>query len=492
MKKRPSQNDGDAASRRKQRTPSAKGSADDFSALNSLIHDRAARWSKEARAIKFDIEFRAIEQERRRIAKELHDEILPLLSRLIRSIQANENPDLIDELHSTALAVRDLLGELHPVDLEEIGLVPALDNLCARHARLTGRCVIFAEETEDCHLSDEQQLCIYRAMQETLRMFAGSENDILLVTYQLSAKSSIITVRCVDKRVSSANWLSGESPQFEQFSTWCAMASAKLQFGAHIGEFPCELVLSAAPAKRTAENVVAMIGRLTRIRLRELDTILAVAQEEWADLIKKDCDLFKDLAIDAERNHISAHIHTMVAPHFEKVVRLAAESKNSSLRQEISSRMHAVISSVNDVISEVHPQLLAQAGLLSCIRTLVERFRRESLIETVVISERQSEQIDGIAMEAKFAIYRVVQEALNNIEKHSAATRATVTVRYRNKELVIDIEDNGKGFQEPPGTLSRGLKNINERAREIGARVAWTSAASFQTGTLLTITLPCL
>src|SRR5262245_11980295 len=62
--------------------------ADEFSALNTLIQDRGTRWSNKARAIKFDVEFRSVEQERRRVANDLHDEILPSLSRLIRSVQS--------------------------------------------------------------------------------------------------------------------------------------------------------------------------------------------------------------------------------------------------------------------------------------------------------------------------------------------------------------------------------------------------------------------
>jgi signal transduction histidine kinase len=112
---------------------------DECSALNALIQDRGTQWSAHARAIKFDIEFKAIEAERRRVAKDLHDEILPALARLIRSIQGlnsnsnhsdETNSQIVENLHDTVAAFRDLLGELHPVDLEELGLVPALSNLC--------------------------------------------------------------------------------------------------------------------------------------------------------------------------------------------------------------------------------------------------------------------------------------------------------------------------------------------------------------------------
>src|SRR5262245_54266165 len=161
--------------------PARRQPLDENSALNALIQNRGAQWSEHARAIRFDIEFKAIENEKRRVAKELHDEILPSLARLIRSVQTFTDTDrvslLVDELHHTVSTFRDLLGELHAFDLEELGLVPALSNLCARYKRLTVKTIVFNEESEECGLSDLQQLSLYRAMQLALKIFSESDND---------------------------------------------------------------------------------------------------------------------------------------------------------------------------------------------------------------------------------------------------------------------------------------------------------------------------
>ncbi|MCC7528082.1 MAG: hypothetical protein IT342_06150 [Candidatus Melainabacteria bacterium] len=157
---------------------------------------------------------------------------------------------------------------------------------------------------------------------------------------------------------------------------------------------------------------------------------------------------------------------------------------------DVSEKMQAIANSVAAVMSELHPRLLAEAGLIPSIRTLVDRFRRASLIETIIESNLPSEQLD-ISLDAKFAIYRVTQEALNNVEKHSGATHANVSVEQNGGELIICIEDNGKGFQTPRSVLSRGLKNIKERANAIGARVSWQKAPNFESGTLVKISLEC-
>lgn len=471
--------------------------SDEFSALNALIQDREACWSIKARAIKFDIEFKAIEQERRRVAKELHDEILPSLSRLIRSVEsqgisANTEP-LTAAVRETIAAFRDLLGELHPVDLEELGLVPALSNICKRYARMTGRAIVFAHEMEDCGLSDLQQLCLYRALQSTLSMFANSENDILLVSYDCVGEESIITARCIDRRVSSADWLSSDSPEFSAFETWCAMAGAECKIGDNYrGDFPCDLFISVSNSARAPHDASCLIGELAQVRLDELDSIIALAQAEWIQLINRDCSLFKKLAVEVERKRISEEINRVILPHLDCIKRLADASKIKAVRLDVHERMSVIESGVNEVMSELHPRLLAEAGLFPSIRTLVDRFKHASLIETTIISNMWSDEIDEIALESKFAIYRVVQEALNNIEKHSGATRALITIIFNAGELLVLIEDNGKGFKGCKSTLSRGLRNIHERAREIGARVSWDESASFKTGTLVTISLRCL
>lgn len=467
------------------------GGGDEFSALNTLIHDLGGRWAQKARATQFDFQFRAVEQERRRVAKELHDEILPSLARLIRSIQSDSEQALVDELHTTVGAFRDLLGELHPFDLEELGLIPALSNICQRYASLTGRFIGFIEHAENCRLTEVPQLCLYRALQIALRMFSQSENDILIVTYHHVANNDVITVRCIDKLVSSQEWLSAGKQDFSTFETWCSIAGAKVEYGTNYGaDFPYDLVITIPENGPEQTQTSKRLSNLTQVRLAELDNILAQAIEEWTNLIQRDRTLFENLAVEAERKRISDEINSLILPHLQRITDLAIQSKDELLIQNVSERMQVIEAGVNAVMSELHPRLLAQAGLFSSIRTLVDRFRRASLVETTIISNPECDQVD-ISLAAKFAIYRVTQEALNNIEKHSNATHALVVVKQIAEELIVCIEDNGKGFQGSSNTLSRGLKNIRERASEIGARVAWENSSSFETGTLVTISLRC-
>ncbi|HEY9732045.1 MAG TPA: ATP-binding protein [Drouetiella sp.] len=457
-------------------------------------HDISARWTAEARAIQFEFEFKAVENERRRVAKELHDESLPVLARLIRSVQSVASPNhqsLVDEVYRSIAAFRDLLGELHPVDLEELGLVSALDNICKRCVRLCGRFVLFIEQTESCHLSELQQLCLYRAIQALLRMFAESQNDMLMIKYERISNQSVITVRCADKLVSSAEWITSDRSDFDAFEAWCSLAGAKVLLGSRgtQDQFPNDLVISVAEEapEMMPQNIVDL-DDLSQARLNELDVILTHARDEWARLINRDRALFESLAVAAERKKISEDIDRFIVPRLEQIITLADRLNDAEMTLDVHQRMRVIVSGVAAVMADLHPRLLAEAGLLASIQALVDRFRRASLIETKLHAQLLSEQI-FISQEAKFAMYRVTQEALTNIEKHSGATHAIVVVTQNVDRLSVSIEDNGRGIQGTRNTLSRGLKNIRERAAGIGAEVSWESALSFGSGTLVTISL---
>lgn len=469
-------------------------SAGSKSAIAARARHIGARWNAEARMIQFEFEFKAVEAERHRVAKELHDESLPLLARLIRSVQSqtvalSSCGALVDEVHQSIAAFRDLLGELHPVDLEELGLVSALDNICKRYMRRCGRLILFFEQAEECHLSKLQQLCIYRAIQALLKMFVESENDMLMIHYQSINEQVVITFRCADKLVSSAQWITADRADFGAFEAWCALAGAALQLDslAARDQFPNDLVISiSADASPVMASEVSEVDELSQARLSELDAILAHAKEEWARLINRDRALFESLAVGAERKNISDEIDRFILPRLENIVHLAANLGDPAVVQDVVGRMETIAAGVSAVMSDLHPRLLTEAGLIPSIQALVDRFRRASLIETTVNSSLASDLIE-ISEEAKFAIYRVTQEALNNIEKHSGATHAIVLVEEKAGSLVVSIEDNGRGIRDTRNTLSRGLKNIRARASAIGAEVNWASAVSFATGTKVSI-----
>jgi len=102
------------------------------------------------------------------------------------------------------------------------------------------------------------------------------------------------------------------------------------------------------------------------------------------------------------------------------------------------------------------------------------------------------ENIDGVFdKEAEIHVYRIVQEAVNNVIKHSAATEATVVVKRRPSVVSVSIRDNGRGFEvgtvdsASPSGAGSGLSGIAERVRILNGTLAVDSRPG--AGTSLTV-----
>jgi len=92
----------------------------------------------------------------------------------------------------------------------------------------------------------------------------------------------------------------------------------------------------------------------------------------------------------------------------------------------------------------------------------------------------------------QLALYRIAIEAVQNVLKHADASRYEVSLEIRESDLILSVEDNGKGLSQNSSHSGggRGLNNIRERARAIAAEVSW-KPSRFSTGTRFELTLPC-
>jgi len=86
-------------------------------------------------------------------------------------------------------------------------------------------------------------------------------------------------------------------------------------------------------------------------------------------------------------------------------------------------------------------------------------------------------------------LFRLTQEALNNVVKHSQAKTIKITLEESDSDIILSIVDDGIGFQEKERGDSRGLRYMRLRADLIGARIAW-QAGPAMTGTKVKIELP--
>lgn len=149
-----------------------------------------------------------------------------------------------------------------------------------------------------------------------------------------------------------------------------------------------------------------------------------------------------------------------------------------SLDKGISS-LSGAIQEVRRISRDLRPGVLDDLGLGPALEGLCEEFEKrtgiETRFETVVFRNR-------LDKDAKIALYRIAQEALTNVERHSGATRVTLKVRGDKNGAMLRIEDNGKGIPHPtesgnePGGL--GLRNMQERVEQLDGHLRILSTIS--------------
>jgi signal transduction histidine kinase len=156
---------------------------------------------------------------------------------------------------------------------------------------------------------------------------------------------------------------------------------------------------------------------------------------------------------------------------------------------EISTTASAAINEVREIAYNLGPYQLERFGLARTLREMIEKVAGTTPIRFRVAID----DLDGaFSKETEISIYRIVQEAINNIVKHSQASEATIEVTRDLKRVVIKISDSGKGFvtEARLAAASRGfgLVGIEERVRMLNGNLAIHSAPG--QGTRLEIALP--
>lgn len=202
---------------------------------------------------------------------------------------------------------------------------------------------------------------------------------------------------------------------------------------------------------------------------------------------------------DDERRRIARELHDSVGQT------LAALGMNLSLVRSDVERLARTAAALNDsenlvrdMSSEVrtishllHPPLLDEAGLSSAIRWYTDGFAQRSKIK---VDLHLPEDMERFPSEMETAIFRVVQECLTNIHRHSGSSVAKIQVRQRQDHVIVEIADRGKGIplekQEEmasSGTPGVGLRGMRERLRQLGGTLEISSTGS---GTVVVVQIP--
>ncbi len=162
--------------------------------------------------------------------------------------------------------------------------------------------------------------------------------------------------------------------------------------------------------------------------------------------------------------------------------------EDSPLRGELREVREIAQNTLNTVRSlsqALHPVMLDEAGLESTLDWYLPTTEKQAGIS---IAYEKSGQAFPVSGDAAIHIYRIVQEALNNVTRHSGAKQAWVRLRFLSDALELEVEDHGAGFAASDGRRGIGLVAMRERAELLGGNIEFTQLA--QGGTLVRLRVP--
>jgi signal transduction histidine kinase len=162
--------------------------------------------------------------------------------------------------------------------------------------------------------------------------------------------------------------------------------------------------------------------------------------------------------------------------------------EGSSLRidlHEVRQIVQNALESVRSLSQALHPVMLDEAGLESTLDWYIPTVERQTGIAISYEKQGGPFAVDGAP---GVHIYRVLQEALNNVARHSGAKQAWVRLRFLPHALELEVEDHGVGFAESPARQGIGLVAMRERSELLGGHILFSRPADG--GTLLKLSVP--
>lgn len=198
---------------------------------------------------------------------------------------------------------------------------------------------------------------------------------------------------------------------------------------------------------------------------------------------------------EEERAHLAREIHDVLGQAFTGIkLDIAAASRRLDLddKKAASEKLKIGIQSVDESIqllrriaSELRPPLLDHIGLVAAVKAYAEEYTvRTGIVCRVTGDDARL----PLSADERIAIYRIYQESLTNIARHSGAKEAFVQVASSSDFVSLRVEDQGVGFDTNGYEGSLGLLGMRERARSIGATLAIHGARG--QGTVVELVLP--
>ena len=257
------------------------------------------------------------------------------------------------------------------------------------------------------------------------------------------------------------------------------------------------LETNAVPLRDAAGTVTGLLGvtrDITRQHQAEIERREAVLREQRT---QEEYTRQLILSQETERRRIAAELHDSLGQNLLLIknhaqLALADKTAAADLRLQLEAISHLAsqtVSEIRQISRDLHPRQLDHLGLTRALEAMIDSAVQSS---GIAIERKLDSADDVFSSDAAAHLYRVVQESLNNILKHSGATWARIELERDLREVLLQVRDNGRGFDA--GTANSaggiGLRNMTERVHILGGKLKVDSEPN--RGTRIEVTIPIL
>lgn len=258
------------------------------------------------------------------------------------------------------------------------------------------------------------------------------------------------------------------------------------------------ILIMIATLSQTVISIINSNVRLTT-KIIDLGTLLFVISIIWLAItyyieMKREKERIREIEFEAvkrenkarnlfsvqliqsqenERNRIAMELHDSIGQKLLLIknqvlsrIRNVSIEDDKEVLEKISILSDETISEIRNITHNLRPQYLDQLGLSVAIESITEKITEISDIE--IIHDIDEEIDDKIPQKDQINFFRIIQESLNNIVKHSKADQVFLKVKKEEDNIILEIRDNGIGFDITSNNEGTGLTGINERSKMLG------------------------